>query len=118
VQQAETLSARSANEGLRVRARLGWRTTVAIMEVMSECTRRLPLDAATLRHLPVELSVHPRSLRNAFLGGLVRGVAGHRIRAGLAARNLLHLAPQLQAPRGTAEFTSASADTDDVAEAI
>jgi len=73
------------------------------MEVMSDLTRKLPLDAATLRRLSVELSVHPRSLEKVFLGGVVRGLAGHRIRAGLAARNLIHLAPQLRAaPLGDA----------------
>jgi hypothetical protein len=88
------------------------------MEVMSDRTRRLPLDAATLRRLSVELSVHPRSLRKVFLGGLVRGLAGHRIRAGLAARDLIHLTPHLQAPLGgTAEPTGAGADADNVAEA-
>lgn len=86
---------------------------------MSARTRRLPLDAATLRHLSVELSVHPRSLRKVFLGGVVTGLAGHRIRDGLAARNLIHLAAHLQAPPiGTAESATAGADDDDLAEAI
>lgn len=91
------------------------------MEVMNARIRRLPLDAATLRRLSVELSVHPRSLRKVFLGGLVRGLAGHRIRNGLAARNLIHLTPQLQAPpRGTAESAGAGAGAgaDDLADAI
>lgn len=84
---------------------------------MSARTRRLPLDAATLRHLSVELSVHPRSLRKVFLGGVVRGLAGHRIRDGLAARNLIHVAPQLQAPQGSTGASSSVVGADDRARA-
>lgn len=54
-----------------------------------------PLDSATVRTLAVEFSVHPRSLEKALRGGIVRGLAGHRIRNGLEKHGLGHLAPQL-----------------------
>lgn len=56
-------------------------------------TQKNPLDSATTRKLAVKYDVHPHSLRKVLMGGVVRGLAGHRIRACLHAEGLMHLAP-------------------------
>jgi hypothetical protein len=50
---------------------------------------RAVLDEATRRRLAVEIGCDPRSLAKLLRGEEVRGLAGHRIRAGLIERGLL-----------------------------
>jgi hypothetical protein len=59
-------------------------------------TKQAKLDTAEIRALAVEFSVAPQSIEKVLAGGTVRGLAGHRIRAGLSAKGLMHLAPHLQ----------------------
>jgi hypothetical protein len=47
------------------------------------------IDEATRRRLAVEIGADPRSIARALRGEYVRGLAGHRIRAGLAERGLI-----------------------------
>lgn len=51
------------------------------------------VDGARRRELAVRASVHPETVRKALRGESVRGLAGHRIRALLAAEGLLPPAP-------------------------
>lgn len=47
------------------------------------------IDEATKRRLAVQASCDPRTLEKALRGEQVRGLAGHRIRAALAAEGLI-----------------------------
>lgn len=65
--------------------------------------RQTALDAAQMREKAVRWQVAPASIFKVLTGGVVRGLAGHRIRNGLLADGLEHLAPHLYAePLGAA----------------
>jgi len=54
-----------------------------------------PFDTAMKREKAVKYQVSPVSIDKVLNGGVVRGLAGHRIRNGLQADGLAHLAPHL-----------------------
>ena len=63
-----------------------------------------PLPIAILREIAVAASVDPVSLRKALQGGVVRGLAGYRIRGELERRGLLYMAPALAAVTGAPTY--------------
>jgi hypothetical protein len=77
-----------------------------------------PLDSATTREKAVKWSVSIPSIVKVLTGGIVKGLPGHRIRAGLQADGLAHLAPHLFAAQlgtgaeqpGVAEDSEARSD--------
>ena len=54
---------------------------------------KLPLPGAIIREIAVHASVDPTTVEKALRGLVPRGQAGHRVRAELTKRGLLHLAP-------------------------
>ncbi len=54
-----------------------------------------PFDTAITREKAVAWKVCPASILKVLKGGVVRGLAGHRIRSGLQADGLAHLAPRM-----------------------
>jgi len=57
------------------------------------------LEEALARELAVKASVDPKTIRKAYEGGAVRGMAGHRARAALKDFGLLESEKDAEPPR-------------------
>lgn len=63
-----------------------------------------PLPIANLREIAVAASCDPVSVRKVLKGGVVRGLAGNRIRAELERRGLIHMATGMLSSPGAPTY--------------